>query len=86
MNEIYQFYVVEIRRYANGEYEHFVYYRYDENENKAKCKGESKFYEIMSQAALSEYPLHSAILFDAEGKSMMDGCYKHDIPGGGSDE
>lgn len=74
---MYQLYVIEIQRYADGSYGHLVHYVYDENKYKAQCKGESKYYEVLSAAAVSELPSHAAILFDSEGVPLMHKCYKH---------
>lgn len=72
-----QYYVLEIQQYANGEYGHIVHFAYDENPDKARQKGESKYYEVLSAAAVSELPMHSAILVNAEGFPIMHACYKH---------
>lgn len=74
------FYVVEIRKYPNGEYEHEVHFVYDENAHIAQLKGESKYHEVMSAAAESVAAgttvEHSAILFSTEAFSLAHGCYK----------
>ena len=75
---MYQFYVVEIKKNAQGEFEHEVFWLYDENATKAQQKGESKYHEIMSRAAISNYAEHSAILFSSEGFPLMNYCYKHE--------
>lgn len=77
---LYQYYVVEIQRDANGNYGHMVYYEYDEDKVKAQRKGESKYYAVLSAAAVSGLPCHAAILFDSEGNPLMNKCYKNEIP------
>lgn len=72
-----QFYVVEIQQYDNGEYGHIVHYAYDEDPEKARLKGESKYHEVLSAAAVSELPTHAAIMFSTEGFPLMHQCYKH---------
>lgn len=72
-----QYYVVEIQTYANGEYGHLVHYVYDEDPDKARLKGESKYHEVLSAAAISELPEHAAIMFSTEGFPIMNQCYKH---------
>ena len=48
---VYQFYVVEIQQYDNGEYGHLVHYVYEADPRKARLKGEAKYYEVLSAAA-----------------------------------
>lgn len=74
-----QFYIVEIQKYANGEYGHLVHYAYDEDADVARLKGESKYYEVLSAAAVSNLPEHSAIMFSTEGFPIMHQCYKHAV-------
>lgn len=74
---MYQFYTVEITKTHDGELAHDVKWHWDEDATKAQQKAESKFHEIMSRAAVSEYALHSAILFSEEGFPIMNQCYKH---------
>ena len=76
---MFQFYTVEITKDANGEFSHDVKWHWDAEETKAQQKGESKFYEIMSRAAVSEYTEHGAILFSSEGFPVMNKCYKHEV-------
>ena len=77
---MYQFYTVEITKTQAGEFAHDVKWYWDEDETKARLKAESSFHEIMSRAALSEYAMHSAILFSGEGMLTMNGCYRHEDP------
>lgn len=74
------FYVVEIRKYSSGEYEHEVHFVYDEDAHIAQLKGESKYHEVMSAAAASVAAgttvEHSAILFSTEAFPLAHGCYK----------
>ena len=44
---VYQFYVVEVQQYANGEYGHIVHYAFDADQEKARLKGESKYHEVL---------------------------------------
>ena len=74
-----QFYVVEIQQNANGEFAHIVHWAWDENPDRAREKADSKFYEVLSACAISELPLHSAILFNTEGFPLDHKCYKRDI-------
>ena len=74
---MYQYYTVEIVKNAAGEYEHTVLWHHAETDEAARLKGESKFYEIMSRAAVSEFTEHGAILFSSRCKRIMDKCYIH---------
>jgi hypothetical protein len=74
---MYQFYTVEITKTHEGELSHDVKWHWDEDQDKARLKAESKFHEIMSRAAVSEYAMHSVILFSEEGMLVANGCYTH---------
>ena len=74
---MYQYYVVEIQQYANGEYGHLVHYVYDEDNEQARLKGESKYHEVLAAAAVSNLPTHSAIMFSTDGFPLMHECYRH---------
>lgn len=74
---MYQNYVVEIKKLISGEFEHNVFWLYDEDADKAMLKAESKFHEILAAAALSETATHAAILFTSEGFPMKHECYNH---------
>lgn len=70
-----QFYIVEIQK--GTEYAHNVFWAYDADPRMARLKAESKYHEILSAAAISEYDTHAAILFSAEGEPLMHECYYH---------
>lgn len=74
-----QYYIVEIQQYANGEYGHLVHFAYDEDPAQALLKAESKYYEVLSAAAVSNLLCHSAILFSTEGFPILNKCYKHNV-------
>ena len=74
-----QFYVIEIQQYADGSFGHIVHFAYDEDPDKARLKGESKYHEVLSAAAVSSLPSHAAIMFSTDGKPIMDQCYKHEV-------
>lgn len=74
---MYQFYTAEIIKTQEGEFEHDIKWHYDENEIKAQLKGEAKFHEILSRAAVSTHAEHAAILFSSRGNRIMDKCYFH---------
>ena len=62
---VYQYYIIEIKRDINGELEHQVHWAFDENREQAWLKGESKYHEVLSRAAISEHETHVAILMDS---------------------
>lgn len=73
-----QFYIVEVQQNLQGEYAHLVHWAWDEDPDLAQRKAESKYYEILTAAALSNTMSHSAILFSAEGFPLEHKCY-HNI-------
>ena len=75
-----QYYIMEIQQYQNGEYGRIVHFAYDENPDKAKLKAESKYHEVLAAAAISELPMHTAVLISADGFPLMHQCYKHEQP------
>lgn len=72
-----QFYIVEVKKFYSGEFEHQVHFAYDEDPRTAKLKAESKYHEVLASAAISETETHSAILFTTEGEPLMHECYYH---------
>lgn len=74
---LYQNYVVEIKKLASGEYEHNVFWLYDEDADLAMRKAEAKYHEVLAAAALSNTKSHAAILFTSEGFPMLNECYKN---------
>ena len=72
-----QFYILEIKKSYSGEFEHQIYYAWDENPNKARLKAEAKYHEILSLAAVSDTAEHSAIIVSDEGFPVVNQCYKH---------
>ena len=74
-----QFYIIEVQQYQDGSYGDIKHFAYDENPDKARLKAESKYYEVLAAAAVSELPMHSAILFSAEGFPIMHQCYRHNV-------
>ena len=74
-----QFYIVEIQTYADGTFGHIVHFAYDEDPDKARLKGESKYHEVLSAAAVSDLPSHAAIMFTTEGFPILNQCYKHNV-------
>ena len=42
-------------------------------------EAEAKFYSILSVAALSDVPIHSAVVVDAHGGIVRSGSYTHEL-------
>lgn len=76
---MYQYYIMEIQQYANGEYGDIRHFAYDEDQTKAKLKAESKYHEVLAAAAISNLPSHAAIMFSSEGYPLLHQCYKHEV-------
>ena len=74
-----QYYITEIRQLANGDFEHQVHFAWDEDPVKARLKADSKYYELLSTAAVSNTKKHSAILFTEESVPLLWQCYTHEL-------
>lgn len=46
----------------------------------SKEQAESAYYAILSAAAVSSVPVHSAVIITEEGYPLMSGHYKHEQP------
>ena len=68
-----KYFVLEIQ---NGS-SYLVTVAEDENPDVARQKGESAYHSVLSYAALSNLPMHAAILVNEEGKPVMNQCYYH---------
>lgn len=75
-----QYYVIELQKYADGTYGDIKHVVWDEDPTKARLKAESKFHEILAAAAISELPVHAAIMFTSDGVPVMNQKYVHAIP------
>lgn len=74
-----QYYIIEIQQYESGEYGHIVHFAYDEDAAKARLKAESKYHEVLAAAAISNLQSHAATLLTADGRAIMNQCYKHTV-------
>lgn len=72
-----QYYIMELQKYADGSFGDIKHIAYDEDPTKARLKAESKFYEVLSAAAISELPVHAAIMFTSDGVPVMHQRYTH---------
>ena len=74
---MYQYYIIEIQKHANGEFGHIVHWAYDENADRARLKAEAKYHEVLAAAAVSDLPQHAAALLASDGAEIMRQCYRH---------
>ena len=74
-----QYYIMELQKYVDGSFGDIKHVAWDEDPTKARLKGESKFYEILSAAAISELPVHAAIMFTSDGVPVMNQRYVHAV-------
>ena len=75
-----QYYIIELQKYADGSFGDIKHVVWDKDPTKARLKAESKFYEVLAAAAISELPVHAAIMFTSEGMPIMNQRYIHVIP------
>jgi hypothetical protein len=68
-----QYLVMEIQQFEGGGTSTPVY-GYDTRE-----KAESKYHQVLSSAAVSSLPIHSAILCTVDGAVLEAKCYRHEI-------
>ena len=74
-----QYYIIEIKKMATGEFEHQVHWAFDADATQARLKAESKYHQVLAAAAVSEYEQHSATLLTSDGRAVMNQCYHHEI-------
>ena len=63
--------VIELQKNAQGEVSNIV------DDFPTLPEAESKYHFILAAAAVSELPVHSAIIVSEEGFPVMHQCYKH---------
>lgn len=73
-----QYYIVEIKQLTTGEYEHNVYYAWDEDRETAYMKAQNKYHDILSTAAVSNTMKHSAIIIDDSAAMVESRSFKHE--------
>ena len=77
---VYQFYIIEIKRLVNGDYEHNVQWAYDTDKDLAQRKAEAIAHGLLAVAALSETQLHSVTVLTDEGFTVMNKVYHNVQP------
>ena len=73
-----QYYIIEIQQNQAGEYSHLVHWAYDADATQARLKAESTYHTVLAAAAVSDLLSHSATLIAADGRAIMQQCYKHE--------
>ena len=68
------FVVIEFQTDANGNVSTLT------TQHATRAEAESKFYGVLSYAAISEVPLHAALLCRSNGDYIMSQSYKHVQP------
>ena len=63
--------VIELQKNAEGQVANLV------TSHNTLAEAESKFYSILASAAVSNIPVHSAIIVSDEGFPVKYNCYKH---------
>lgn len=63
--------VIELQKNAEGQVSNIV------TEHPTLPEAESKYYSILAAAAVSDIPVHSAIIVSEEGFPVKNNCYKH---------
>ena len=76
---MYYYYIIEIQKAVDGTYAHLVHTAYDAEADVARQKAESTYHQVLSYAAISQLPMHSASLMAPDGTPIMHQCYTHTI-------
>ena len=63
--------VIELQKNTEGVVSNIV------TSHNSLAEAESKYYTILAGAAISEVPVHSAIIVSEEGFPVKHQCYKH---------
>jgi len=64
---------IELKEKADGSLEVSTY------KKDTRDEAEKAFHSILSGAAVSAHPIHSAVILNPEGKLLKTECYKHDV-------
>ena len=65
--------IIEIRKYKDGMFGQQVSWA------ETRLFAESMYHDLLSKAALSEYPEHTVVLLEADGTEIAHQCYTHDV-------
>ena len=76
---MYIYYIIEIQKYLDGTFGHIIHWANDDSADKARLKAESKYYEVLAAAAISDLPQHAVSMISSEGFPIMNKCYRHAV-------
>ena len=65
---------IELKEKVDGNLEVSTY------KKDTRDEAEKAFHSILSVAATSTHPVHSAVILNPEGKLLKTECYKHEQP------
>ena len=63
--------VIELQKNAQGTVSNII------TDHQSLAEAESKYHAILSNAAISEVPTHSAVILSEDGFPVKHQCYKH---------
>lgn len=63
--------VIELQKNAEGQVANLV------TAYNTLAEAESKYHSILASAAISDIPVHSAVILSEEGFPVANKCYKH---------
>ena len=63
--------VIELQKNAEGVVSNIV------TSHETLAEAESKYYSVLAAAAVSEIPVHSAVIVSEEAFPVKHACYKH---------
>ena len=63
--------VIELQKAADGNVANIV------TSYNSLAEAESKYHSILASAAISELPIHSAVIVSEEGFAVESKCFKH---------
>lgn len=78
---MYKYYVVEIQELTPGQFAYLMHEVSDEDPVQAMKKADSAYFNVLSYAAVSNLPSHSAIMFSAYGVPVenRNACYRNTV-------
>lgn len=66
------FAVIEFQTDGSGNVAHIM------TDHPTKAEAESKYHQVLAAAAISQVPIHSAVIITPEGVVQKSQCYKHE--------
>ena len=66
------YFILEIQGYADGSFAHLV------TTAATRLEAEAAYHRVLAAAAVSELPLHSAVVIGVDGTPLLHQCYTHE--------